>query len=102
MAARPPKPTLFPYTTLFRSSGRRAGQVRVYGVDDRFWRFHGVTAVTGPGGLDAMLSPALAEEINGRVGGTILIRVQRPLDVPLESVHGRKDDVGQTLRLDVR
>ena len=85
-----------------QESGRRASQVRVYGVDDRFWRFHGVTAVTGPGGLDAMLSPALAEEIRGRVGGTILIRVQRPLDIPLESVHGRKDDVGQTLRLDVR
>jgi len=85
-----------------QESGRRASQVRVYGVDDRFWRFHGVTDVAGPGGLDAMLSPALAEEIRGRIGGTILIRVQRPLDIPLESVHGRKDDVGQTLRLDVR
>ena len=25
-----------------QESGRRAGQVRVYGVDDRFWQFHGV------------------------------------------------------------
>ena len=40
-----------------QESGRRAGQVRVYGVDDRFWRFHGVTAVTGPGGLDAHAQP---------------------------------------------
>jgi putative ABC transport system permease protein len=85
-----------------QESGRRAGQVRVYGVDDRFWRFHGVDAVSGPDGLDALLSPALAEEIDARVGGTVLIRVQRPLDIPLESLHGRKDDVGQTLRLDVR
>ena len=85
-----------------QESGRRAGQVRVYGVDDRFWRFHGVDAVSGPEGLDALLSPALAEQIDARVGGTVLIRVQRPLDVPLESLHGRKDDVGRTLRLDVR
>jgi ABC-type lipoprotein release transport system permease subunit len=85
-----------------QESGRRAGQVRVYGVDDRFWRFHGVDTVSGPEGLDALLSPALAEQLDARVGGTVLIRVQRPLDIPLESLHGRKDDVGRTLRLDVR
>jgi putative ABC transport system permease protein len=85
-----------------QESGRRAGQVRVYGVDDRFWRFHAVTGVSGPEGLDALLSPALAEQLEARAGSTILIRVQRPLDIPLESLHGRKDDVGQTLRLDVR
>jgi len=85
-----------------QESGRRAGQVRVYGVDDRFWRFHDVTDVSGPDDLNAFVSAGLAEELGARVGGTILIRVQRPLDIPLESVHGRKDDVGQTLRLDVR
>jgi ABC-type lipoprotein release transport system permease subunit len=85
-----------------QESGRRAGQVRVYGVDDRFWRFHGVADVSGPDDLTAMLSAGLAEELGARAGGTILIRVQRPLDIPLESLHGRKDDVGQTLRLDVR
>ena len=85
-----------------QESRRRAGQVRVYGVDDRFWRFHGVNGAPGPDGLEALLSTALADEIGARVGGTILVRVQRPLDIPLESVHGRKDEVGQTLRLDVR
>ena len=28
-----------------QETGRRAGQVRVYGVDDRFWRFHGIEGV---------------------------------------------------------
>jgi putative ABC transport system permease protein len=84
-----------------QGSGQRAGKVRVYGVDDRFWRFHHVTSLAGPDGLIAMLSQPLAEEIGARVGGTVLIRVERPLDVPLESIHGRKDDVGRTLRLDV-
>ena len=35
-------------------SGRRAGGVIVYGVDERFWTFHGVQAPQGPA-----ISPAL-------------------------------------------
>ena len=85
-----------------QDSGRRAGQVRVYGVDDRFWQFHGVGAVTGPDDGQALLSPALADELDTPAGGTVLVRVQRPSDIPLESVHGRKDDLGRTLRLTVR
>src|SRR5438552_9653624 len=34
-----------------QAGGRRASRVQVYGVDDRFWRFHGL-ATTGPGGRD--------------------------------------------------
>ena len=85
-----------------QESGRRAGQVRVYGVDDRFWQFHGVAAVTGPDDREALLSPALADELGTPAGGTVLVRVQRPSDIPLESVHGRKDELGRTLRLTVR
>ena len=42
-----------------QESGRRVGDVRVYGVDERFWAFHGV-AREGPADRDAFLSPALA------------------------------------------
>src|SRR5688572_31051318 len=82
-----------------QESGRRAGQVRVYGVDDRFWRFHGVRDVAGPADREALLSPALAAQIGAAIGDIILVRVQRPTDVPLESLHARKDDLGRTLRL---
>ncbi|HLG60077.1 MAG TPA: ABC transporter permease [Vicinamibacterales bacterium] len=85
-----------------QESGRRAGQVRVYGVDDRFWRFHGVQGVTGPVNRDAFISPALAEQIGAVDGTAILVRVQRPTEIPLESLHGRRDDVGRTMRLTVR
>ncbi len=89
-----------------QDSGRRAGKVQVYGVDNRFWTFHGVSSVAGPDDRDAFMSPALAAELFGRsgpgVGRTILVRVQRPSDMPLESLHGRKDDLGRTLRLTVR
>src|SRR6185503_11014479 len=85
-----------------QESGRRAGQVRVYGVDDRFWRFHGLMDVSGPPDRDALVSPALAREIGGEVGSAALVRVQRPSEIPLESLHGRKEDLGRTLRLTVR
>lgn len=85
-----------------QTSGRRAGQVRVYGVDDRFWRFHRVSALGDPTGREALISPALAQELATGAGATVLVRVQRPADIPLESLFGRKDNLGRTLRLEVR
>ncbi len=85
-----------------QQSGRRLGGVRVYGVDDRFWGFHGVAGTSGPADREAFLSPALARELGVGQGDAILVRVQRPTDIPLESLFGRKDDLGRTLRLTVR
>src|SRR5262245_8765380 len=85
-----------------QEAGRKAGQVRVYGVDDRFWRFHGVQEMAGPESRDAYVSPALASQLGAAAESVILVRVQRPTDIPLESLHGRRDKVGQTLRLTVR
>jgi ABC-type lipoprotein release transport system permease subunit len=83
-----------------QASSRRASRVSVYGVDDRFWAFHGASR-TGPSGREAFVSPALAREIGAENGNTVLVRVQRPSAIPLESLHGRKEDVGRTLRLQV-
>ncbi len=78
------------------ASGRRAGGVLVYGVDERFWRFHGLSP---PG--DVMVSPALARELAVSPGDVLLTRLQKPSAIPIESLFGRKDDVGRTLRLTV-
>ncbi len=84
-----------------QESGRRAGRVKVYGVDERFWRFHGRSPVPLEA-REAIVSTALAREIGAREGAAVLVRVQRPADVPLESLHGKKDAVGRTLRLTTR
>ena len=89
-----------------QGSRRRVGQVRVYGVDERFWQFHGQTT-EGPGAGEALVSPALARELgfSDEEGGgppVVLVRVQRPSDIPLESLHSRKEDLGRTLRRTVR
>jgi putative ABC transport system permease protein len=85
-----------------QESGRRAGQVLVYGVDERFWRFHDAATVPAMADREAYVSSALAREIGAAPDRAILVRVQRPSDIPLDSLHGRKDNVGRTMRLTVR
>ena len=84
-----------------QGNGGRAGKVLVYGVDARFWKFHGVS-VDAPAGRDVLLSPALSAELRTQPGDTILIRTQKASDIPLESLHGRKEDATQTIRATVR
>lgn len=84
-----------------QETGRRVGRVRVYGVDDRFWRLHHVEDVSGPADREGYVSPALAGDLGVAPGAAVLVRVQRPTEVPLESLHGRRDDLGRTLRLTV-
>jgi ABC-type lipoprotein release transport system permease subunit len=88
---------ILPAIATDQESGRRLGDVRVYGVDDRFWAFH-AAGRSGPAGDEVLMSPSLAEELGTGRGGTLLVRVQRPSDIPLESLHGRKADAGRTIR----
>jgi putative ABC transport system permease protein len=77
-------------------SGRRASGVLVYGVDERFWRFHGVEPRDG-----VLVSPALASELGIAEGDVLLTRLQRPSEIPLESLFAHKEDVARTSRLTV-
>ncbi len=75
--------------------GRRAAGVHVYGVDERFWGFHGL-----PRAGDAVLvSPALARELGASPGDAVVVQVQRPSEIPLESLFGRRDEVERRVRL---
>lgn len=85
-------------------SGRVAGAIQVYGIDERFRRFHrtDATAKPLPADEEILLSPSLAEELRAADGDTILLRVRKPSDIPVESLHGRKDEVGSTVRMKSR
>jgi ABC-type lipoprotein release transport system permease subunit len=83
------------------TSQRRAAGVQVYGVDERFWQFHGQD-FAAPQGREILLSASLARELQPQTGETILLRVEKPSAIPVESLHGRKDDLGESLRLDFR
>src|SRR5918993_3955680 len=75
-------------------SGRRAGGVLVYGVDERFWRFHGLEPREG-----VYASPALVAELGASAGDVLLTRLQKPSEIPLESLYARKEDIARTVRL---
>src|SRR4051794_9792332 len=49
------------------SSGRRAAKVSVYGVDERFWAFHGLPVAEG-----VFVSPALASELAAKENDVLL------------------------------
>src|SRR5947207_12331500 len=58
-------------------SGRRASRAQVYGVDDRFWRFHGrENQLKGLTDRDVVLSPDLAREVGSEAGQTALLRIE--------------------------
>ena len=85
-----------------QESGRRGSGVRVYGVDQRFWKFHAAPATQRLDTREAFLSVALAQELGGKTGDTVLLRTQKPEAVPAEWLHGRKGNVGRTIRLAIR
>jgi putative ABC transport system permease protein len=79
----------------------RAGGVQVYGVDERFWKFHGAKTQT-PEGNDVLISQSLERELGVKQGDTLILRIEKPSAIPAESLHGRKDDLGRTVRLTMR
>jgi ABC-type lipoprotein release transport system permease subunit len=85
-----------------QASGRRASGVQVYGVDERFWAFHGLAPDAFALARNAALvSGGLAGELEAAPDDALLVRVEKPSAVPLSSLHGRRDDVGRTLRLGI-
>ncbi|HSE16828.1 MAG TPA: FtsX-like permease family protein [Pyrinomonadaceae bacterium] len=83
------------------ASKRRAGGVKVYGVDERFWKFNGVGGVMTPENRNVLVSHSLAGELGSNAGDSLLLRIEKPSDIPVESLHGRKEDPGKTIRLSV-
>ena len=83
-------------------SGREASNVFVYGVDDSFFRFHGVEGVEAPTGRQALVSPGLAVELaTGRDDG-LLLRVPKPSAIPADTLVGRRTDTSRSVRVTVR
>jgi ABC-type antimicrobial peptide transport system permease subunit len=89
-------------SALHEESRRQGGQVSVYGVDERFWKFHGQAADHGLVSREVLISEGLARELGARAGDSLLLNVEKPSDIPIESLHGRKEEQGRTLRLTVK
>lgn len=79
----------------------RAGGVAVYGVDERFWKFHD-SSIAPHEENDLLASAALAAELGAKPGDTLILRIEKPSAIPVESLHGRKEDLGRSIRLTLR
>ena len=84
------------------SNGTRASNVAIYGVDERFFRFHGKPLAEPLTGRDALASPALARELSAASGDGLLVRLRQPSAIPAATLHGRRDELGKTVRVRVR
>ena len=82
-------------------SRRSAGRVMVYGIDDRFGKFHGIEGLTLDG-RESFISPALAAELGAKDGDGITLRIAKPSDIPLSTIQGRRDVTGERIRLSVK
>ena len=89
-------------TVTHESSRRVASAIRVYGVDERFWQFHRLQGQEPPRNREVLVNEPLARELGARAGDSLVVRMQKPADIPVESLHSKKEDLGSTLRLTVR
>lgn len=89
-------------TVTHEPSKRVASRIKVYGVDERFWKFHHVPGKQPPRNREGFLSEGLARELSANTGDALVLRVEKPSAIPVESLHSRKEDLGSTLRLTVQ
>lgn len=80
-------------------TGARAYGVNVYGVDERFWRFHGLADPMEPLGRSAM-GDGLADMLAVGEGDELLLRIETGREVAREWLFGRKEDIGKSVRLE--
>lgn len=84
------------------SSEKRANQVSVYGVDDRFWRFS-ADQPPPPSMTDdsIIINQKLAEHLNVSQGDTLILRMQKPSAISRDAPLSTDDDSIVSLRLTV-
>ncbi len=84
-----------------QGSNKSAAKVLIYGVDQRYWRLQGITAEP-LAERDAIISEALAKEFGANANDGILVRIEKPSEIPQESLHGRREGSVRTVRFRVK
>ncbi|HEV7746482.1 MAG TPA: ABC transporter permease [Pyrinomonadaceae bacterium] len=83
------------------ASGRVGSDIRVYGIDEKFWAFQN-RQNQAPQNREILVSDGLAAELGSHPGDSLLLRLQTPNQIPVESLYSRKEELGRTLRLTMR
>jgi len=83
-------------------SRMRMHQVNVYGIDNRFWKFQGMPAPSFPDSRAAFVGSPLAEQLDIGIEDGLLLQVETQQSIPKEWLYGKRDDIGETIRLTCR
>src|SRR6185436_9766622 len=62
-----------PGTVTHEPSQRVASGVKVYGVDERFWKFHSLENTSAPANREILLSEGLARELSAARGDSLVL-----------------------------
>ena len=89
-------------TVVREETGVRAHDVNVYGVDERFWKFHGAPLPGTAENRSAVVGESLATQIGISTGDDLLLQVEKQQAIPREWLYGQRDLVGRTIRLNCR
>src|SRR3989475_6135624 len=94
MIRRPPRSTLFPYTTLFRSLRLEASAVDDLGLQRMKERFHVCVVAGGPPARGTLADAQSAESIAKRVAGILAasIAMENQSSTGMPTTHGRIED----------
>jgi putative ABC transport system permease protein len=77
----------------------RAHDVNVYGVDERFWKFHNVAGREFQDDRSVLIGSPLAGQLNAGVGDSLLLKMEIPQAIPREWLYGQRENFAKTLRL---
>lgn len=80
-------------------TGVRSNDVHVYGIDARFWKFHGLDMEDFPDPRSAFVGESLARRLGIRESDGLLLRIETQQAIPREWLYGRRDETGKTLRM---
>jgi ABC-type antimicrobial peptide transport system permease subunit len=80
---------------------RRAGQVNVFGFDDRAWPLITTDGIARPQGTDVVLNAQVAAALHAKVGDEVTLWIELPSAVPRDTLLGRKDNDSQEITLKV-
>ena len=84
---------------LREGSPRQAYDINVYGVDERFWQFHGVAPPPDFADRAAIVGAPAAAFLGAQPGDNLLLRIGGEQDIPGESLFGRREGTSRTIRL---
>ncbi len=71
---------------------RRAGQVNIYGIDERFWDLTDHGGVEPPSESEVVINSRLADELDVSAGDEVTLWIELPSSIPRDALLGDRDE----------